>query len=200
MIATHPDADHISGLIDVLDRYTVGTVVHSSIEGDTKTAKALVEAMRQEEGAKQITAMRGQIIDLGRGAYLEVLFPDRPLPNVETNLGCVVARLVYGETAFMFSCDSPQAIENYLVRLDGKGLRSDVLKAGHHGSKTSSSELFLGFVNPAYGVYSRGCENKYGHPSQETVERFAQFEIPTFDTCTDGTITFVSDGKTVEKN
>ena len=206
VIPTHPDADHIGGLIDVLDRYKVAMIVHSSVEGDTKTARALVAKMRQE-GAQEVVAVRGQIIDLGKGAYLEILSPDRSVPHVETNDGCVVARLVYGKTAFMLSCDAPQGVENYLVALDrstsltagGSGLKSDVLKAGHHGSKNSSSPLFLGFVHPAYAVYSRGCKNRHGNPAPETVARFAQFDIPTLDTCTDGTVTFVSDGQTARK-
>lgn len=197
VIPTHPDADHVGGLIDVLARYQVGTIIHSDVEGDTATAKTLVDDMRRE-GAQQVVARRGQIIDLG-GAYLEVLSPDRSVEHVETNTGCVVVRLVYGTTAFMFSCDAPDEIENYLVRLDGSDLHSDVLKAGHHGSKNSSSPLFLGFVNPTYGVFSRGCDNTYGHPAPEVVARFAQFGILTLDTCTDGTITFVSDGQTVRK-
>ncbi|MDP3965456.1 MAG: MBL fold metallo-hydrolase [bacterium] len=198
VIPTHPDADHIGGLVDVLPRYKIGTIVHSGVEGDTATAKALVAGMAREE-ARQVIARRGQIIDLGGGAYIEVLFPDRSVKYVETNTGCVVARLVYGKTSFMLSCDAPKEIENYLVRLDGADLHSDVLKAGHHGSKNSSSELFVGFVNPAYGVFSRGCDNKYGHPASEVVALFERFGIPTGDTCKDGTITFVSDGQTVKK-
>ncbi len=206
VIPTHPDADHIGGLIDVLDRYSVSVIVRSSVEGDTKTAQNLVDVMKQED-AREITAMRGQIIDLGRGAYLEILSPDRLVPRVDTNTGCVVTRLVYGKTSFMFSCDAPQTIENYLVSLDGStsltaggnGLKSDVLKAGHHGSKNSSSPLFIGFVDPTYAVFSRGCKNTYGHPAPEVADRFAEFGIPTFDTCTDGTITFVSDGQKVYK-
>lgn len=196
VIGTHPDQDHIGGLLYVLERYKVATVIRSSVEGDTKTAQTLVEKM-QQEGAQEITAARGQIVDLGYGVYLEILFPDRAVADVETNTGCVVARLVYGGIAFMLSCDAPQAIENYVASLDGSALKSDVLKIGHHGSKTSSAPLFLGFVAPEYAVYSRGCDNKYGHPAPEIVARFAQFEIPTFDTCTEGTITFVSDGETV---
>lgn len=196
VIPTHPDADHIGGLVDVLPRYKIGMIVHSDVEGDTATAKALVEAQARE-GAQQIVARRGQIIDLGGGAYLEILSPDRSVQNVETNTGCVVARLVYGKTSFMLSCDAPKEIENYLVRLDGADLHSDVLKAGHHGSKNSSSELFVGFVNPAYGIFSRGCNNKYGHPAPEIVALFERFGIPTSDTCKDGTITFVSDGEKV---
>ena len=196
MIPTHPDADHVGGLIDVLARYQIATIIHSSVEGDTKTWASLVDAMNQE-GAKEVVAKRGQIVDLGSDAYLEILSPDRDVSHVETNTGCVVARLVYGKTSFMLSCDAPKEIENYLVWLDGIDLHSDILKAGHHGSKNSSSPLFLGFVNPEYGVFSRGCNNKYGHPAPEVVDRFKQFGIPTFDTCTEGTITFVSDGQTV---
>ena len=206
VIPTHPDADHIGGLIDVLLRYKVGTIVHSDVKGDTATAKALEDGMARE-GAKQVIARRGQIINLGGEAYLEVLSPDRSVKNVDTNTGCVVTRLVYGKTSFILSCDAPQGIENYLMRLDGStslttgdsNLHSDVLKAGHHGSRTSSSEFFVGFVNPTYAVFSRGCKNKYGHPHKEVVELFARFGIPTLDTCKDGTITFVSDGEKVAR-
>ena len=196
VIPTHPDADHISGLIDVFARYDVATVVHSSVEGDTKTFAAFNRAMADEH-AQEITAMRGQVINLGEGAYLEVLSPDRLVPHVDTNDGCVVTHLVYGKTSFMLGCDAPQAIENYLVALGTSTLKSDVLKAGHHGSRTSSSPLFVGYVNPSYAVYSRGCNNKYGFPHPETVATFAKFGIPTLDTCTQGTITFVSDGQNV---
>jgi len=199
VIPTHPDADHIGGLVDVLPRYKIGTIVHSDVEGDTATAKALVEGMARE-GAQQVIARRGQLIDLGGGVYIEVLFPDRSVKNVETNTGCVVTRLVYGKTSFMLSCDAPKEIENYLVRLDGADLRSDVLKAGHHGSKNSSSELFVGFVNPEYGVFSRGCNNKYGHPAPEVTALFERFGIPTGDTCKDGTITFTSNGLQISRS
>ncbi len=198
MIATHPDADHIGGLIDVLDRYEVGMAITSSVEGDTQMWRTLGERIAKEK-ARQVTALRGQIIVLGSGAYLEILFPDRLVPHLETNTGCVVARLVYGDTAFMLSCDAPQSIEKYLVALDGGKLRSDVLKAGHHGSKTSSALAFVGFVGPEYGVLSRGCDNTYGHPHQQTLDTFARLQISLSDTCTDGTVSFVSDGKTVQK-
>lgn len=198
MIATHPDADHVGGLIDVLERYRVGAIVHSSVEGDTAIFAALQRAMKNEN-ARVISADRGQIFELGRGAYVEILSPDREVPRVETNTGCVVARLVYGETAFMFSCDAPESIEEYVVRAGAEDLRSDVLKAGHHGSKTSSSPLFVGYVSPKFAVFSRGCDNSYGHPSPETVDTFARFGVPTFDTCTEGTVRFVSDGSVVTK-
>ncbi len=200
VIATHPDQDHIGGLPDVLARYKVSRIVESSVKDEEGTdAAALSSAAAKEtgKGAQRLIAERGQIIDLGAGAYIEILFPDRPVPNIETNTGSIVTRLVYGDTSFMLTGDSPQSIEKYLVKLDADQLASNVLKAGHHGSRTSSSELFVGFVAPKYTVYSRGCDNRYGHPHSEVVELLAKFRIPTLDTCTSGTITFVSDGKTV---
>lgn len=209
VIPTHPDADHIAGLIDVLARYRVGVILESSVLGDTKTFAAFNRAVDSavKGGAREMTARRGEIVDLGGStgspraphAYLEVLSPDRSVPHADTNDGCVVTRLVYGSTAFMLPCDAPQGVEDYLVALGGGALKADVLKAGHHGSKTSSAPLFVGSVSPSYAVYSRGCNNKYGHPNQETIETFARFAIPTLDTCADGSVTFVSDGKTVAR-
>ena len=183
----------------MLERFKVSYVIQSSVQGSTPTWDAIENTIAADarKGTKVITALRGQIVDLGEGAYLEILSPDRPVPHLDTNDGCVVARLVYGATSFMLSCDAPQSIENYLVRLDGASLHSDVLKVGHHGSRTSSSPLFVGFVSPQWAVYSRGCDNTYGFPHPETIATFARFGIPTLDTCEEGTITFVSDGKTV---
>jgi competence protein ComEC len=206
VIPTHPDLDHIGGIIDVLARYRIGHVLQSSVLGKTAAWDMLQKSIEREESTNMI-AVRGQVIDLGSRkqgnprAYIEVLSPDRDVPNVETNMGCVITRLVYGNTAFVFSCDAPQKMEAYLVSLDSRGdqLRADVLKAGHHGSKTSSSLEYIQQVNPAYAVFSRGCENKYGHPSAEVVERFAVLGVPTYDTCEQGTVTFVSDGSVVTK-
>lgn len=198
VIATHPDADHISGLVDVMQRYRVGYIFQPGIEKNTGPAESILLSIANE-GASEIYARRGQIIDLGSGAYLEVLSPDRDVSDVDTNVGCIVTRLVYGDTAFMLPCDAPESIEKYLVRLDGTALKSNVLKAGHHGSRTSSSLSFLGFVNPNFAVFSRGCDNRYGHPHEEIAELFKRFEIPTLDTCADGTVTFISDSGRVTK-
>lgn len=200
VLATHPDADHIGGLPDVLKRYRVGLVVQSSVlDPEGVDAVAFDTAVREEEdeGGVQLVAERGQVIDLGAGVAFEILFPDRFLPQVETNLASIVGRLTFGDTAFMLTGDSPDEIEKYLVALDADGLQSNVLKAGHHGSRTSSSLQFVGFVSPEYGVFSRGCDNSYGHPHEEVVATFARLGIETFDTCTDGSVTFVSDGRSV---
>lgn len=199
VIATHPDTDHIGGLIDVFGRYRIGAIVLSSVLDESGSDVQELDRAIREEGIAPLIAHRGQIIDLGVGAYIEVLFPDRSVPDIETNTGSVVAKLVFGETSFLLSGDAPDEIEEYLVAIEGERLKADVLKAGHHGSNTSSSPLFLGYVDPAYAVFSRGCDNSYGHPAPEVAARYSDFGIPTLDTCIDGTVTFVSDGTAVTR-
>lgn len=195
VLATHPDADHVAGLVDVLQRYRVAYIFQPGIGVQTGPAESMLLSVAHE-GAKEILARRGQVIDIGGGARLEILHPDRDVSHAETNDGCIVARLVYGATAFMLSCDAPRGVEKYLVAM-GDDLHADVLKAGHHGSRTSSDPLFVGMVDPTYGVFSRGCDNTYGHPHKETIETFKQFGLEVHDTCKEGRVTFISDGATV---
>jgi len=199
IVATHPDDDDISGLIDVLQRYKVDAVVRSSVESSSPQWTALKQQMsdKAKGGMKVVTAQRGQMIELGKGVYIEMLSPDRPVPSTDPNTGCVVMRLVYGATSFMLPCDAPQDLEEYLAYLDGKNLHANALLAGKSGARTSSSRLFVGFVAPQYVVYSRGCNNKDGDPQPETLATMARFNIAAEDTCTSGTVTFVSDGNTV---
>ncbi len=200
VLATHPDADHIGGLPDVFKRYDVDLVIESSV-ADTEgvDATALENAVSHEEGARRIVATRGQVIDLGSGVTVEILFPDRAVSHVETNTGSVIAMVRYGATSFLLTGDAPKEIEEYLVRLDGERLDSTVLKAGHHGSRTSSALSFVGFASPDYAIFSRGCDNSYGHPHDEPRAVFARFDIETLDTCTDGRIAFQSDGVVVSR-
>ena len=106
VVATHPDADHISGLVDMLQRYRVENIFHPGVEKNTGPAESMLLSVASE-GARETIARRGQIIDLGSGAYIEILFPDRDVSSVETNTASIVARLVYGDTSFMLTGDSP---------------------------------------------------------------------------------------------
>jgi len=196
LVATHPDQDHIGGVPDVLERYSVGMFLEPRIQNDTRATAAALAAVK-ESGVKTVTLRRGMRLMLGGGVYADILFPDRDVPTIETNTGSVVMRVVYGTTSFLLTGDSPQSIEKYLVSLHGKTLRSTVLKPGHHGSKTSSAPEFLKAVAPSHAVFSRGCDNKYGHPAPGVVALFASLRIPTLDTCTDGRVTFISNGRTL---
>lgn len=194
VLATHADKDHIAGLSDVLERYEVGEIVMTENKGESAAAEAFRDRAA-EEGAEITYARRGMRYDLGGGAILTILFPDRDPSYLESNTSSIVARLVYGETEFLFTGDSPQAIEDHLVLLDRASLESDVLKAGHHGSRTSSSPLFLDAVRPIYTIISSGKDNQYGHPHKEVLAVLSAVGAITKNTADEGSITIVSDGR-----
>ena len=199
VIATHPDMDHVAGLIDVLRRYEVETILLTENKSDTPAFTTFLEAV-QEEGATVVYARRGQVFDLGRGELgsttLSILFPDRDPSMLESNMSSIVARLVYGQSEYLLTGDSPEEIEAYLVD-SGVMLQSDVLKAGHHGSKTSSSEVFVSAVAPTYAIFSAGKNNSYGHPHKEVIDRFTARNVIQKNTAEEGSIYSVSDGVSI---
>lgn len=193
VVATHPDTDHIGGLIEVFKRYRIKTFLRPGVAHDAPATDSLFTTLA-EVPVYEMLARRGQMFDFNDGVSMTVLFPDRDVSGLEPNDASVILQVRFGEHAFLLSGDAPDEIEEYIVSLDGEELKSTVLKVGHHGSRTSSSELFVGFVEPEYAVVSRGCTNRYGHPHAEVLDTFTQFEIQMFDTCTDGHITFETDG------
>lgn len=193
VIETHPDADHIGGLPGVFALYDVDAFISPGVENDTNITGEVEDAALREPGGQALIARRGQRIDIGAGAYLDILFPDREVPGLETNTASIIARLVYGDSSFMLTGDAPASIEEWLVTLDGAALESDVLKAGHHGSRTSTSDAWLKAVRPGAVVISAGEGNSYGHPHQEVTERIEASGATMFTTF-DGAVTFVSDG------
>lgn len=193
-LATHPDADHVGGLRAVLDRFNVAHVIRTDNESDTLLWKE-TEKKIAAEGTTVIMAMRGQRFDLGAGVFLDILFPDIDVSKYESNASSIVARLVYGSRSFIFTGDSPKSIEEYLVLIEGENLESDVLKVGHHGSRTSTSELFLAEVSPTYAVISAGKDNSYGHPHLEVTDALFNAGVETFNTADQGHIIFWSDGE-----
>jgi len=197
VIASHPDKDHISGLISVLNKFKVGVFMESEVKSKSSAYLALEDVSKKEE-IKKIIARRGERIILDKNIYIDILFPDRSTYKWDTNTASIVARLVYGKTSFLLTGDSPQKIEKYLAWLDGGSLSSSVLKLGHHGSRTSSSAVFLSAVNPDYSIISAGLNNRYGHPHKEVVDMLKKFEIPSLATYEDGTIIIQSDGENIK--
>lgn len=196
VIATHPDEDHIGGLVGVLGHYRVGVVLLSGGTADTAVERAFREEILSR-GVRTIIARRGMKVLLDGSTSLAILFPDRDVSTVPTNEGSIIARLVYGDTSYLFTGDAPQSIERYLAALDGEGIASDVLKVGHHGSKTSTDEVFLGAVDPMYAVISAGNDNRYGHPHEEVIDRLTRFGAAILKTSERGTIVIESNGERV---
>lgn len=192
VLATHPDLDHIGGLIDVFDRYDVGTFIESGVNHETGATEQLELAITKENSEK-VVARAGMRFILGGGAYADVLYPDRDVSNIESNAGSVILRVVYGDNEFMLTGDAPKAVEGYVLS-QNKNTQSDVLKAGHHGSKTSTLDNFLESVAPTYVVVSAGEGNKYGHPAEEVINRIQNFGAHIVSTIDSGTITFKTNG------
>ncbi|MEZ4114252.1 MAG: MBL fold metallo-hydrolase [Candidatus Paceibacterota bacterium] len=143
VLATHPDADHIGGLPDVFDRFEVLNFIDSGAKGDDNTYRSLMDKVVLD-GARYIKGERGlsMILDKKNGVYFQILAPDEDFNFKDRNDMSIVGRLVYGESSFLFTGDASKAIENILVYADGDLLDSDILKAGHHGSKN----IFRSFV------------------------------------------------------
>ena len=196
IMVSNPDKDHLGGFVDLVNSYNVASVIEPGTVGASSEARALDKEIKGKK-IRYFPARRGEKIILGGGAYFEVLFPDRDVSSVSTNDGSIVGRLVYGKTSIMFTGDAPQNVEKYLVALDGTHLKSDVLKTGHHGSHTSSSEEFVGFISPTYAVISDGKGNSYGHPHKETLATLEKFGVKVLRTDQVGTVVMKSDGEKV---
>lgn len=199
VVATHPDLDHIGGLIDVFARYEVETVLMTENVADTPAYDAFIESI-EAEGAEILYARKGQVFDLGAGesgtTTLAVLFPDRDPTNWESNTSSIVTRLVYGTSEFLLTGDAPKEVEEHLVDT-GAVLASDVLKVGHHGSKTSTAETFVSAVGPTYAIISAGKDNSYGHPHKEVTELLTRYGVTQKNTADEGSIFSVSDGNRI---
>ncbi len=197
IVATHSDRDHFEGFIPFFDMYTTDVVLYSGTESESGSYDVF-EKRIERAGVPYVVAKRGQRVDLGGGAYLDILFPDRDVSGLETNDASVVMRLAYGDTHVMLQGDSPMKIEEHILRLDPNILQSDILKAGHHGSKTSTSEAYVKAVDPEWAIISAGKGNSYGHPHKEVVDVLTQLEVEILGTY-DGRIVFESDGKSFSR-
>lgn len=197
MVATHGDADHVTGLIPVLAKYVVENIVVSPVRAETSIFVDLEKHIENENGTVYVGA-RGDEIDFGDGALVHVLYPQKNLSEkTDTNDASVSFVLIYGEHSFLLTGDLTSRYEPQLL---GASLpkKVTVYKAGHHGSKTSSGEQLLSYIRPEYSVISAGKENKYGHPNSETVGRLQTYSKEVISTIDHGTISFESDGRIID--
>lgn len=201
IVITNPDADHIGGFLDILKNYKVGRVFESGTLTDSKAYQSLRDEMKRQN-IPDILVKRGMKLDMGGDVVIDILFPDRDVSSWATNDGSVVARLSYGKTSIMLTGDAPIKTEQIILSENSPTqLQSNILKVGHHGSRTSTSENFLKSVSPTYALISDGKDNKYGHPHPDTLATLAQFGVKVFRTDLLGTIIFKCDRiKTCEIN
>jgi len=196
ILITNPDSDHISGFLDVLKTYEVGEMFEPGTLTDSKTYQNLKDEIKKDN-IPDILAKRGMRLDIGGGAVIDILFPDRDVSSWATNDGSVVAKLSYGNTSVMLTGDATIKTEGIVLKENSTAqLSSTILKVGHHGSRTSSSPEFVKAVSPVYALISDGKDNKYGHPHQETLDTLSSFGAKIFRTDLLGAIVMKSDGFT----
>lgn len=194
IVITNPDRDHYEGFFSFLDKYKTDVVLRSGTNQDSELYKSLEQKIDNKKIPK-IIGLRGQVVDLGGGAYLHILFPDRDVSGLSSNDGSLVMRLIYGKTSVMLQGDSTSKIEDYLISLDEEALDSDILKTGHHGSRTSTGDKYVKVVSPKWAIISAGKDNSYGHPHEEVVDTLNKYKVEILGTYDIGRIVFESDGE-----
>ena len=197
MIESHPDRDHIGGLPEVVSRFDVGMFLEPGVESDNTIDDELKRRIIEKK-IPSILARRGMVLNFGDGVKLTILFPNQDVSRWETNDASIVAKLEYGENSFLLTGDSPIKTENILLKLDSEILDSNVLKAGHHGSRTSTAAAYAAAVSPEYAVISAGKDNSYGHPHKEVLDILQKIGVKTVSTAESGTIKFETNGKILE--
>jgi len=196
VIVTNPDLDHIGGLVEVFKNYKVSMVLEPGVIPNTLIYENLEKEIIKNKINKKI-AHRGMhiLLDDKKNIYFDVLFPDRDVSKWESNDGSIVGKLVYGSKSFMLMGDATRYTENLIKWNESpEYLKANVLKLGHHGSDTSSSLLWLEDVSPSIAIVSAGKNNKYGHPSKETISNLDKLKIPYLITYLKGNIIFKTDG------
>jgi len=193
VILTHPEVDHLNGLIEVLKRYQIGVIITTGVIRDTEQYKQWIEIIKEKNIPIYIAKSNGQI-DFDNNIAFKIFYPFESLVGQKisnTNNTSIVGKLIYGNFETLFTGDIEKSAENKLIN-SGINLKSDILKIAHHGSKTSTGEEFLKVVNAVLAIIEVGKDNQYGHPHQEVLDRLAELQI--FQTGKDGDIEILSNG------
>ncbi len=207
VLLTHPHADHVVGLIEVLRRYEIGAVVLSGADLKTDAYSEFLKIIK-EKNIPVVIAEAGEAIHFGKNLEFDILSPEQAGDLVfnkksegfgsagnDVNDASIVGKLMFNNFSILLTGDATSKIENRLL-IYGENLNSDILKVGHHGSKYSSSLSFLKFVSPKAAMIEVGAKNRYGHPSEAALSRLKMINANIFRTDLNGDIKILSDGFT----
>jgi len=196
VVATHPHADHIGGLIDVLAQVPVGTLIMPPVAHTTRTFERFLDAIENNNILVR-EPVAGSVFAMGEGIFTIIAPNSSGYANL--NNYSVSLRFDFGATSFIFTGDAERISENEMVAA-GHNLNADVLRIGHHGSNTSTTQGFLDAVSPRIAVINVGVGNIHGHPHNAVIERLNATNIRIYRTDFHGNIVIVSDGASLVVN
>ncbi len=198
VIATHMHEDHIGGLIAILN--STLTIDEVLVNNQSHTSATYTNFITAAQAHNLTVAQRGQTYILTETANLTVANPVQPLEFSDLNDNSVVTKLQVGNTSFLFTGDAEEPAEQSMLISSVVSLKCDVLKVGHHGSYTATSQTFLDIVAPEYAVICAGIDNKYGHPHNETIQKLITKSVDIYGTYASGTIIASTNGTTITFN
>ncbi len=196
VIATHPHEDHIGNMSYIISNYKILNFYSPKVESNTTAFEAMAEALSRKSIKIKILKANNKTIDLGENTLVEVFSPNSDSYDNYNNYSPII-KIYYGNNSFLFTGDAEEVLEDEVIN-EGFNLKSDVLKIGHHGSSTSTSNNFLTKVNPKITIVSVGKDNSYGHPTQETLDKIKNTTV--YRTDISGSIVITSDGKTIKSS
>ncbi|MFA6550807.1 MAG: MBL fold metallo-hydrolase [Candidatus Gracilibacteria bacterium] len=179
LILTHPDSDHLSGLVEVLKRYEVGQILETGIAADSAEYKTWNNLIKSKS-IPVVFAQANDLVKIADNLSIKILYPLGKIDGQDfsknTNATSIVGKIIYGQNSILFTGDAEGQTEKPLLML-GANLKADILAVGHHGSKNSTSAEFLAAVAPSIAVIQVGAKNTYGHPTQEVLNRLKNINI-----------------------
>lgn len=195
VVLTHPHADHLFGLIEVLKRYEVKNIILTDAVSTTQEYQEFLNIIKDKQ-IHTILAKADDDIDIDNNFKFEIFYPNETFNGREVanlNNTSIVGRLVYDNFSIITTGDAETDLQEKIVKKYSDNLQSDIIKIAHHGSKNGINENFLDYANPEIAVISVGADNKFGHPHANTIKTLNQENIKTFRTDEDGTIEVISD-------
>lgn len=196
VIATHPDADHIGGMDKVIKNFDIGVFAMPDVSAKTNQYKQIQRELKAKK-MKAIRLYQGDEVQIDDDIDFEILSPVKGKKYDDTNEYSIVAKIVYKDTSFILMGDATMENEVDIIN-NVPDIDIDVLKLGHHGSSTSSSDYFITKTSPKIAIISCGKNNKYGHPHQEVMRVLKKHGVTPYRTDEMGDIVITSDGKEIK--